>query len=1014
MNRFILFFFGLVLCLGVVAGCDGSATGPDSLCVDDQCDDSNECTLDSCDPQKGCVYEPVDVSSECDDSNPCTLDSCDSEVGCVHDGTGVVGECDDHNACTVSDSCQGDKAGTCVGQELGDGTCDDSNPCTLDWCEPQTGCVHDGTGVDVACDDGDACTSGDVCQADENGTCMGEQLGPEYCDDQDPCTIDICDPQAGCLHEIDEGGSCDDGDPCTGPDTCQADGSCEGLEPTSCDDHNPCTQDSCDPDRGCVHDGTGITDVCDDHNVCTDNDTCRGDSAGTCAGDFRPLSECDDHNPCTVDTCHPAQGCVHDGSGISSACDDGNPCTSGDVCQGDEEGTCIGLSTTNCDDSNPCTNDSCDPAVGCVNDGTGVVSSCDDGSVCTEDDMCQGDVAGTCAGTDITEQLCDDGNDCTTDTCHPVNGCRNELQALHECFPTFDIDYPPRGATIQGSYSEPTVMVTGKVTSGAGDITSFTINSVQVPLNPDGSFSQPIQVHVGGNVLVFEATDSYGSSRKRVQSFLWSTQYKKPVINVAGSGMADQGMGIWLGQSILDDGDHSLPPDDFATIFEMVLGNMDLGSLIDPNTPIAQQGGYDIYLTSLSYDSVSTSLVSIDGGMHVVASLNSISGDLVFDCPCGFPCTCWWTGGDSTGGLSMDSLVVNADILLSVNPDHTLHVTVANSSSTINNLDIWSNDWWTDFLISIVMTFIQDQLVASLEDEINSQLTDQLAPMLEDALGALAISQTFDLPKLDNSGDVITVLLTSDFDFTDFHTGGGAIGLRTAGYTIRQTPYDNLGVALRVMCGPSGQHLVIPGAYPFELVLSDDMLNELFYAAWNGGLLEFPIPPEMLGDLSSLEQYGITNLQLDLSGMLAPTACDCGDGSFTIFIGDLKLHASMDFAGNPLDIIVWASATMGMELTLSNGEIGVSITQIDGLETELDVVQDEFIGFVDLMGDGFEQLMRDALMQAFANGQLAAIPLPEIDLSSAVGLPPGSAVIALDPQDLSRQDGNTIIGGDLQ
>jgi len=53
-------------------------------------------------------------------------------------------------------------------------------------------------------------------------------------------------------------------------------------------------------------------------------------------------------------------------------------------------------------------------------------------------------------------------------------------------------------------------------------------------------------------------------------------------------------------------------------------------------------------------------------------------------------------------------------------------------------------------------------------------------------------------------------------------------------------------------------------------------------------------------------------------------------------------------------------------------------------------------------------------MQAFANGQLAAIPLPEIDLSSAVGLPPGSAVIALDPQDLSRQDGNTIIGGDLQ
>ena len=33
---------------------------------------------------------------------------------------------------------------------------------------------------------------------------------------------------------------------------------------------------------------------------------------------------------------------------------------------------------------------------GCLNDGTGVTIGCDDGSLCTENDTCQGDAAGTC------------------------------------------------------------------------------------------------------------------------------------------------------------------------------------------------------------------------------------------------------------------------------------------------------------------------------------------------------------------------------------------------------------------------------------------------------------------------------------------------------------------------------------------------------------------------------------------------------------------------------------------
>ncbi|HJQ96905.1 MAG TPA: hypothetical protein VJ826_01260, partial [Candidatus Polarisedimenticolaceae bacterium] len=39
-----------------------------------ECNDNNDCTADSCDPSKGCVYKPL--AGSCDDGNPCTTDAC--------------------------------------------------------------------------------------------------------------------------------------------------------------------------------------------------------------------------------------------------------------------------------------------------------------------------------------------------------------------------------------------------------------------------------------------------------------------------------------------------------------------------------------------------------------------------------------------------------------------------------------------------------------------------------------------------------------------------------------------------------------------------------------------------------------------------------------------------------------------------------------------------------------------------------------------------------------------------
>ena len=99
-----------------------------------------------------------------------------------------------------------------------------------------------------------------------------------------------------------EGMDCADGDVCTTGETCAA-GVCSGGMATGCDDGNLCTDDTCDPQLGCLH--TANAAPCEDNNTCTLEDTC---AFGVCAGKPRV---CVDGDPCTVDACEPAVGCQY-------------------------------------------------------------------------------------------------------------------------------------------------------------------------------------------------------------------------------------------------------------------------------------------------------------------------------------------------------------------------------------------------------------------------------------------------------------------------------------------------------------------------------------------------------------------------------------------------------------------------------------------------------------------------------------------------------------------------------
>ncbi len=275
-----------------LSACEINGVCSNGVCVGQvrDCEDGNLCTLDSCDQVTGCKHVPTSGICDdhnactinencstgqclppsgpsgvrsCDDMNECTVDNCDVQIGCIQ--TPQPGECQDPNPCSLTGTgfCQ---AGECI-SNLRD--CDDNQPCTLDTCDGSGNCIH--PPAVGQCDDKNACTQSETCISGEctNGSTVD-------CDDTNVCTLDECNDAWGCVYTP-VAGNCNDVDVCTINDHC-AGGECVGTA-RACEDYNYCTDNGCNSSSGCFFTPNSLP--CDDFNVCTFDDIC---GAGACHG----------------------------------------------------------------------------------------------------------------------------------------------------------------------------------------------------------------------------------------------------------------------------------------------------------------------------------------------------------------------------------------------------------------------------------------------------------------------------------------------------------------------------------------------------------------------------------------------------------------------------------------------------------------------------------------------------------------------------------------------------------
>lgn len=201
------------------------------------CDDGNACTVsDACTAGtcKGAavVCQPVD---SCHDAG-----TCDPATGlCSHPPKADDTACDDGNGCTQTDLCE---MGVCTGMDPV--VCMPADMChDAGTCDPVTGaCSNPPKPDDTPCTDGTECTMNDTCQ---NGTCQSGEV--VVCPPLDACHGDgVCSPATGiCGYPTKPDDTpCDDGNACTKKDSCNA-GVCVGR------DYLVCAADGCREGGAC-------------------------------------------------------------------------------------------------------------------------------------------------------------------------------------------------------------------------------------------------------------------------------------------------------------------------------------------------------------------------------------------------------------------------------------------------------------------------------------------------------------------------------------------------------------------------------------------------------------------------------------------------------------------------------------------------------------------------------------------------------------------------------------------
>ncbi|MBM4370846.1 MAG: hypothetical protein FJ098_04285, partial [Deltaproteobacteria bacterium] len=472
-----------------------------------------------------------------------------------------------------------------------------------------------------------------------------------------------------------------------------------------------------------------------------------------------------------------------------------------------------------------------------------------------------------------------------------------------------------------------------------------------------------------------------------------------------------------------EDYDHSPPPDDISSLLDIILNDLDLSSFI-PN-PVASAGPYKVYLGKVTYDDPWVSVTLGDGTIGAQLEIHGINipVEAKGSCKVLFIDFC----PDVSGDVNIGEIQFLFHMALSI-VNNNIQAQVLESKVLIGDIDV-SIDGILGWLVGWLVDWVVDQYSPMLKQMVQTMVDEQVQSVILGLLGQLDLSQELDIPNPLVPGapgahllmDTVISDLSLDPTGVYAHLAGSVL----AGKNINKNPLGSIG---RASCLNWVEETFQWDTEQFaQIGIHDDLLNQILFSAWWGGLLDMVVPLDQIVDpstlelegIGTLEDLGITDIVATTEFYLPPIITSCNDAEQLMMeVGDIYVELSMKMLNEPVTIGVFASLAAEADIDivqLPNGkqEFSLGIGTIDPLVTQVSYVSDNLAGAQGFMTMIVQAILLPTLLTNLTEGALASFELPEINMSELSNLLPPNWVMRFVIKDFYRVDGYTTIEADL-
>ncbi len=527
------------------------------------------------------------------------------------------------------------------------------------------------------------------------------------------------------------------------------------------------------------------------------------------------------------------------------------------------------------------------------------------------------------------------------------------------------------------------VNFSGTVADASG-VTSVKVNGLSVPVNPDGSFSSPINVAWGINFVELVATDAFGEENTRFCAFLASDKWKTE----GPASYLDNGVLLRLNPAAIDDANRA-DLDSLADILDRVLNaaglrdqlhsSMLAANPLKPNACDTKVLGVCLFRSEVTYLDTqingpnTTTLSLVNGGLRVKALVKDvrirvrIKGHIS-----GIPY-------DTTGWVTVESLDVDMIIDLTSSagrPKATVRsvsTAVGTVSTSFNGID--------GAIVNVVVGLFNGTVRNLIRDSIQDFVRNNFNGILDGVFGSLDISSfgtTFSVPRLAGTGQ-ITLDFGTNLTGIDVNTSRARFGIGTRiRPQVVSVALPSLGTPL-----PSQVLDVEPsGSQPVVVAIYIAVLNQALHSLWRGGFLNTSLGSQFSGGAGLP-----SGLRADIEGLLPPVVENIAGNKVRLMLGGMRLnlvYPGLFDAGIPMTL----GATATTDVSVQNGALQFGVITIENLYFSTSAVS------LDANTRAIIETFLTGLVQGIVNSSLnnalPSLPIPSFTLPAsltAYGLP---------------------------